>query len=286
MTRTLFLPFVLTAALSAQTTVKTEPTFNVRIESGGIGFGTAAQPLRGAPYSATTTTEFVQTLADGNHIMQKTTAFAARDSQGRTRNEVTLPMIGNMSAAKAPHLVFINDPVAEVSYDLNLDDQTARKLPSRPAAAFEKLQRGPAIGASVAGIPAIKGAIGRMSTQAGVFFSGIQTADATSSQREDLGTQVMEGVSVQGYRITRSIPAGEVGNEKPIDIVEEVWTSPELKTVVYSKRTDPRSGEQTLKLTNISRAEPDPALFTVPPDFKLLDIGEPGGNVVFYQPHD
>ena len=88
---------------------------------------------------------------------------------------------------------------------------------------------------------------------------------------EDLGSETMEGVPVTGTRTTRTIPAGEIGNEKPIRIVTEVWTSPDLKTIVYSKRTDPRMGEQTFKLTNIVRAEPDASLFTVPADFKLTD---------------
>jgi len=92
---------------------------------------------------------------------------------------------------------------------------------------------------------------------------------------EDLGSQTMEGVLVTGTRTTRTIPAGQIGNDKPISIVTEVWTSPELKTVVYSKRTDPRMGEQTFKLTNIMRAEPDPTLFTVPSDFNVIDGAEP-----------
>jgi hypothetical protein len=88
---------------------------------------------------------------------------------------------------------------------------------------------------------------------------------------EDLGTETMEGLLVTGTRTTRTIPAGEIGNEKPISIVTEVWTSPDLKTIVYSKRSDPRMGEQTFKLANIVRAEPDASLFTVPADFKLTD---------------
>jgi hypothetical protein len=88
---------------------------------------------------------------------------------------------------------------------------------------------------------------------------------------EDLGTQTMEGVIVTGVRTTRTIPAGAIGNDKPIVIVTEVWTSPDLKTIVSSKRSDPRMGEQTFKLTNLVRAEPDASLFTVPPDFRLAD---------------
>ena len=79
----------------------------------------------------------------------------------------------------------------------------------------------------------------------------------------------MEGLMVNGVRTTRTIPEGQIGNDKPISIVTEVWTSPDLKTIVYSKRSDPRMGEQTFKLTNVVRAEPDASLFTVPADFKI-----------------
>ena len=86
---------------------------------------------------------------------------------------------------------------------------------------------------------------------------------------------MMEGVTVVGTRTTRVIPTGRVGNDAPIEIVTEVWTSPELKTVLSSKRSDPRMGVDTLQLTNISRSEPDPSLFTVPADFKIVDGPQP-----------
>ena len=90
---------------------------------------------------------------------------------------------------------------------------------------------------------------------------------------EPLGSETMEGLVVSGVRTTRIIPAGQIGNDRPISIVTEVWTSPDLKTIFSSKRNDPRMGEQTFRLTNVVRAEPDPSLFTVPADFKTVDDG-------------
>ncbi len=97
------------------------------------------------------------------------------------------------------------------------------------------------------------------------------TGDQSQAKTEDLGSQSMEGVLVTGVRMTHTIPAGEIGNDKPISIVTEVWTSPDLKTIVYSKRSDPRMGEQTFQLKNIVRTDPDASLFTVPSDFKIVD---------------
>jgi hypothetical protein len=95
---------------------------------------------------------------------------------------------------------------------------------------------------------------------------------------EQLGTQVIEGVVAEGTRSTITIPAGTIGNEQPIKVVSERWTSPELKVLVQSRQLDPRFGETTYRLTNIARAEPSPSLFEVPPDFTLV---EPGGDVFF-----
>jgi hypothetical protein len=104
-----------------------------------------------------------------------------------------------------------------------------------------------------------------------VFEKRVATIEPDKGDVEDLGSQTMEGVLVTGLRTTRTIPEGQIGNEKPITVVTEVWSSPELKTVVYSKRNDPRMGEQTFRLTNIVRAEPNRSLFTVPADFKIVD---------------
>lgn len=90
------------------------------------------------------------------------------------------------------------------------------------------------------------------------------------SKSEDLGTRDFEGVSATGTRKVTTIPAGDVGNERPIEIVYERWFSKDLGMVVFSKHSDPRFGDQTYRLTNIVRTEPDPSLFTVPTGYKTF----------------
>ena len=238
------------------------------ITSDAISRGT---PVTGAPYSATITNESIQTLADGTHIVQGNTGSTARDSQGRTRQDAALPTIGVMSAADAPHLVFIMDPVAQTSYTLNLTDKTAQKMsmPSNGAA-------GPSGGPGpnrvfVARMGVVPGGTPPPMPPPAIIMQRDLTDEQSQVNTEDLGTQTMEGLTVTGVRTTRTITEGQIGNDKPISIVTEVWTSPDLKTIVYSKRTDPRMGEQTFKLTNVVRAEPDASLFTVPSDFKIVD---------------
>ncbi len=88
----------------------------------------------------------------------------------------------------------------------------------------------------------------------------------------------MEGVLVEGDRTTVTYPVGALGNDRPITTVSEVWRSSDLKTVVLRKNSDPRSGRSTTRLTNISRAEPDPFLFQVPADYQIVDT-QAGGPV-------
>ena len=245
-------------------------------------FGKAAAPVQGAPYSATIKNESTQTLADGNHIKQSSTGTVARDSQGRTRQDTMLPPIGNLSAADAPHIVFIHDPVAQKSYTLNLTDKTAHEMPPLPppppggpgSAVPDMLFVQAGDGVTTAGphLPDSRVPVDLPAPMQVIAGRKIEKKTAKGEvTTEDLGSQTMEGVFVTGERTTRTIPAGQVGNEKPISIVTEVWTSPDLKTIVYSKRSDPRMGEQIFQLTNISRNEPDSSLFTVPSDFKVME---------------
>jgi hypothetical protein len=90
---------------------------------------------------------------------------------------------------------------------------------------------------------------------------------------ESLGRQTIEGVEAEGQRVTVTIQAGKIGNERPIVTVSERWYSPELRTVVFSKNSDPRMGETTYRLTNIDRSEPDPSLFQVPADYTIDEGG-------------
>jgi hypothetical protein len=253
------------------------------------GMEISASAVKGAPYSATIVNESVQTLADGNRITQNSTGSVARDSQGRTRQSLLLPSIGNMSAADAPQLVMIHDPVAQAAYQLNLTDKTAHKMPMPPQLAkFSAEQHATAGGFASSGftMQSFSTNAAGISGGAGMVIRAQKFDEPGESHTDDLGTQTMQGVSAHGTRMTRTIPAGQIGNDKPIDIVTEIWTSPDLQTIVYSKRSDPRTGEQTFQLTNIVRSEPDQSQFTVPSDFKLIDGPDGKGNVIFYRPNE
>lgn len=239
-------------------------------------------PVTGAPYSANTSVESVQTLADGNRIVHNSTGMIARDSQGRIRRDLPAPeALGGLSVANVPHLVVINDPVAHVSYTLNLTDKTAFKNPMPTAGPNGQVMTG---GPVVAGggdaffVQAVNPPPAGGAVQQTIIASAGPPPNLKGSSPEEgqvttenLGSQTIEGVTANGTRTTQTIPAGAIGNEQPITIASEIWTSPDLRTVVMSKRSDPRMGDQTFQLTNIVRGDPDPSLFTLPADFKIVD---------------
>jgi hypothetical protein len=237
-----------------------------QIAFGGF-IGTAGATVQGAPYSANTTNKFIQTLPDGNQIVQTSSGTVARDSQGRTRQDAPLPPMSDPSA-EPPHLVFIQDPVTHTSYVLNLTDKTAQKTPMPANTAGASVARGEhgAIFMRTE-VPGISNG----SSADNAIFVRHGAPGSEQAVTEDLGTQTMEGVRVTGVRATQTVPAGQMGNAKPFTIVNEVWTSPDLETVIYSKRTDPLAGEMVYQLTNLVRSEPDSSLFTIPADFQIVD---------------
>jgi hypothetical protein len=231
------------------------PPFGERMELLGFGGMHGGKVVTGAPFSAVAISETTQTLADGNHITRKTQTNLFRDGQGRIRREVTLSGFGPMASSGQPKsFVVINDPVAEATFVLHPDQKTAEKM-GKPFARM----RGPRQGA-------ISEKMNSRQQQ--------EIANGTL-KKEDLGTQTIGGVTAQGTRFTKTIPAGQMGNEKPITIVRESWYSNDLQTTVMSKRSDPWSGETTYTLTNIQRSEPSAALFAVPSDYTVTQ-GRPG----------
>lgn len=263
-------------------------TFNQEVITEKAGEGTIGwvanemsfegKPVKGAPYSAEAVTETVQTFSDGNRIQRKSSSSVYRDSEGRTRREQTLAAIGPWAAAgDSPQVIFINDPVTGVHYILNQREHIARKLPSpsfggklevsaapidsettRPGKRMKFLRTVDAERASGPALP----------------LAGVYTPFSSKPQTEPLGKRVIEGLQAEGTRSTVTIPAGQIGNELPIQIISERWYSPELQAVIISKHSDPRMGETTYHLTNVNRSEQPHSLFEVPSDYTIKE-GEP-----------
>ncbi|HEY2846844.1 MAG TPA: hypothetical protein VGI80_03440 [Pyrinomonadaceae bacterium] len=316
---------------------------------------TGTQAIKGQPFSADTVSESVQTLADGNRIVQTSNGKIYRNSEGRVRREITGGNGGSGGLGANTYFfnygpgISIAEPAGGRRVLLNEQDKTARTVTVVPetevrvttrSGTGEGVGSGAGVGTGVTTLRAateasltdeqkkaleiLKGhregdpytpeqqkarevlqtasimrAQGSFKTMAplaatgpvlAVSGAGLARGLATASgdnwfvgglgdskwetKTDDLGTQNIEGVTCEGTRRTTTIPAGAIGNERPIEIVYERWFSKDLGMVVSSKHSDPRFGEQTYTLKNVVRAEPDPALFTVPREFKFMT--EPG----------
>jgi hypothetical protein len=220
----------------------------------------------------------VQTLMDGNRIVNSTTTRMYRDGQGRTRTEMVLPSLHLTSgpttlSVTSPSIVTINDPVAGETYMLNSDAKTASKMAAGPKGApgWFAVRDNPGIVTAGPG-PQFAQQI-KISDEGNARGHDVSKEDLGTQQiqKEDLGTQQIEGVNVTGTRYTSTIPAGAIGNEQPIQTVSETWYAPDLKIVLKSTNSDPRTGETTVTVKDLNRAEPDPSLFQVPSDYTITD---------------
>jgi hypothetical protein len=250
---------------------------NIEFMSGPIALDT--EPVAGAPYSAEAVTDIVQHLADGNRIVRQNKAQISRDSQGRTRREQGFAMFGplvNGPRGNEMRNVQISDPTTGTTVMLDLNSQTAHKMPSAPRMMMGNkiaIAGGANTNAGV-NVQKFEFAVPPSQTSGGVMFNRVEAVTTMPGETpvvESLGTQFMEGVAVEGTRTTLTIPAGQIGNELPINMVSERWFSPDLKVLVMSRQSDPRFGETTYRLTNINRSEPSPQLFEIPANFTVVD---------------
>lgn len=262
--------------------------------------------VKNAPFSAEAISESVQVLADGNRIVRSSTSKLYRNSEGRFRREGTggtggmmgthfsfgdgitimgpgqhiyldtdsklarvvegvagqaVTMVAPAIAATGKALeAYTLTPEAKVDIEkMKVEMDKMKVVKDQMKGEMDKLR---------AGADEIKAHAAQLATTMDGYFTAAPRSK-WESRTEDLGEQNIEGVSAHGTRTITTIPAGAIGNERPIEMVYEKWFSKELQMVVYSKNTDPRFGEQTYRLTNINRTEPDPSLFQPPAGYKI-----------------
>jgi hypothetical protein len=269
------------------------------------------RPVKNSPFSAEAISESVQTLADGNRIVRNSTSKLYRNSEGRFRREMNggsggvlgslyttgsgvtiLDPIGGFRYSIDPNLrtthqmIFTPKAPAEVRVISGIDEKMKTELRAAAAAGgattieggqlSEKIQaeiKAVVTAAPVATVRAVTGQVVEGLAPLAMPMATIGSHSKWETRTEELGNQNIEGVDADGTRTITTIPAGAIGNERAIEIVYEKWFSRELQLVVMSKHSDPRFGEQTYRLTNINRSEPDPSLFTPPNGYRMVTEG-------------
>lgn len=245
-----------------------------------------SNPVKGQPYSAEAVNETTQTLADGNKIVRRSSTMVYRDSEGRERREETIATfgaLGSLNVNDSPaKVVFISDPVAKVSYTLHPDSKTAERMPAVAMTVSGTTEERVMMVQSSSGAPGGATVGASIELPEPMMVTG-RFAGAPAGKVEQLGTETVEGVVADGTRTTTTIPAGEIGNERDINIVSERWFSKELGVLVMSKRSDPRMGETVYKLTNVNRSEPPHSLFEIPSDYTVSEVGPDRKGVAIHK---
>ena len=234
----LFLFFLLSAA--SGTTSAQIPTMP------GDYIFTGPQYMTNEPFSSVVENEHTQTLADGTHLVSKTVLHLFRNSQGRVRREIYREAPG--VPPNTPIAIEICDPVAGVAYNLQVQNHIAMMTKTPPAAAPRPLVEPASLPPSQPG-----------------------DAQHQSVINEDLGRQYIQGCDARGYKMTRTIPVGLQGNDQPLVYVKEEWDCYEMRMMMSLVSTDSRTGKVTVRVTSLDRGEPDPGLFQVPSDYKIIE---------------
>ena len=215
----------------------------------------------GAPFSAAVISETVHKLRDGSEITQRRApSHVYRDSKGRVRADQ--PEGLDPETHESPVEVYIYDPVAKLNYTLDTSTKIATPFSVAPVSSripsSYPPQRPP----------------GYLPNPPAVMLSYFGEVISLKPERstQSLGIKQMEGIAVEGTRVTAALPAGWEGFDRAFQVIVEYWWSKELDIVVLWTCDDPRAGYFTWKLTQILRTEPDAGLFQIPQDYKLEEV--------------
>jgi hypothetical protein len=205
--------------------------------------GIMVLPVTGRPFSGQSSTEWTRTLEDGTFVTTHSLPAVARDSEGRIYREVR----GFVPLNDTPRLseIRIFDPVTHTRTNCHIATRLCDVTPYHAPTSFTP-------------------------RPSGAFDNGKR-----SLARESIGNDVIDGISVVGTRETITVASGVVGNSQPLVITREFWYSPDLQVNLAITRKDPRDGQQVIRVSNVSRAEPDPALFKVPAGFTVQNTPRP-----------
>jgi hypothetical protein len=217
-------------------------------EFGGLVGGFGGKTVTGKPFQATFTITRKETLP-GNSISNTVTGTIARDADGSTYRDVKLRAIGPWaSSGQAPELVYIRNVTKMMQYIVNVTKKTYEAFAIRQPNSSPPDFKGP--------VRAPKGP-----------GSANETVSDTQSTYTDPVSKAV--YKVDDHKVTRTIPAGQIGNEFDLVTTTERLYSPDLDVVVQVTRNDPRFGNSTYQLSNIG--QPDSSLFLPDPSFQLVE---------------
>jgi hypothetical protein len=202
-------------------------------------------PVAGKPFSGIDSIDWTRTLEDGTVVSTHLEARLARDSQGRIYRERVSFVPANSEEHSKVREIIISDPTTHTRVTCSNATRHCNVTKYFAPTSFKALPTGP-------------------------FDDGKRVL-----AREGLGSDTFDDLNVIGTRETITTAAGVVGNSSPLVTTREFWYSPDLEVNLSVTRKDPREGTQVIHVTNLSRSEPDAALFQVPSNYVIEDRLQP-----------
>ena len=92
---------------------------------------------------------------------------------------------------------------------------------------------------------------------------------AWRSNTEDLGRRTIDGVEVEGQRVTQTS-----ADQPSLVAVYERWYSDKLKLSALAIASGP-GWKHTARIQNVNREEPNASLFAIPRDYVVHDMKLP-----------
>ena len=237
--------------------------------------------VKNAPYSAQAVSEKVQSLADGNQITVRNTTMVYRDSAGRTRREMAMPdgEVRNIMIRDADGVTYVLRPRDKTATRIGAAREMAAAMREKARERIAQLRKEGKLPDGAGREAIIVKRVERATGEMGHGFGLGNTIFGAFGDREwsskavtrELGARDFSGVKAEGKMRSYEIPAGELGNRNPIVVSQETWHSPELQVTVFTKHSDPRTGENSYRLENLKREEPAATLFAVPMDYTVTD---------------
>jgi len=225
----------------------------------------------GEPFSAVAQTQSTTTFSDGNRIVRTNTVHYYRDGQGRVRVERN-NRIGPETAGVSSNGIVVSANGGSVIIDDPVSGEQINLVPQAKIASVFKVVEGTKAGHLVS--PLFEAPFALLGLGMGIGANGMTTESA--AETTSLGQRVVNGVTVTGTRLVRVIPAGALGNEKPITSTLEEWKSAELGIPVRIIENSSIGTSLTYELQDVQRVEPDASLFTVPAGYKQMSFPQAG----------
>lgn len=228
-------------AAQGQNPMSVAPTFN-----GGV----FVTPVPGVPFSAVAVQQMTQLLSNGTSFQRKTRAVIARDFRGRIHNEAREVLPATETREPMVLSIHIYDPDTRLNTFMSTYTRVARQraLPNPPSTAPPRDW---------------------------AQWKAEDTPPNPNIRLEDLGDSTIEGVNAHGYRRAMTLSAKSSGTGTPVTVVDEYWYSDELHLNMVTKHSDPRTGDLTITVMQLNRAEPSADLFEVPSSYKIVDMTPP-----------